>query len=109
MRAVCCWGEAGKGGKLVGGKASFNILQILRAVDRQYHPQCFKCIDCSTCLDGVPFTMDSSKNVLCVGCYNKLVKKTSSDRRLRLMGLLFYIRYNINTVTRFVAGASLFD
>jgi len=45
--------------------------RILRAVDKQYHPECFKCTDCSTCLDGVPFTLDSENNVLCVQCYNK--------------------------------------
>jgi len=45
--------------------------RILRAVDKQYHPECFKCTDCTNCLDGVPFTLDATNNVLCVQCYNK--------------------------------------
>ena len=47
------------------------LFQILRAVDKQYHPECFKCTDCTNCLDGVPFTLDATNNVLCVQCYNK--------------------------------------
>ena len=42
--------------------------KILRALEAQYHPDCFRCNLCDKGLDGVPFILtDNSTN--CVDCY----------------------------------------
>ena len=42
--------------------------KILRALDTQFHPSCFRCSLCDKELDGVPFILsENSSN--CLDCY----------------------------------------
>jgi hypothetical protein len=46
--------------------------RILRAANKVYHPECFKCTNCKCVLDGIPFTQDSEKRPYCITCYQEL-------------------------------------
>ena len=44
--------------------------RILSAQDRKYHPACFTCSSCDTCLDGGQFVVDEeTETVICRSCY----------------------------------------
>lgn len=44
--------------------------RILSALDRNYHPACFTCATCDTCLDGGQFVADTTTDtVTCRDCY----------------------------------------
>jgi hypothetical protein len=44
---------------------------ILQALGETYHPQCFRCFKCHTCLDNVPFTVADGQ-ILCLNDYRKI-------------------------------------
>jgi len=45
--------------------------RIIRAMDTQYHPECFRCALCDISLDGVPFLNVEKSLVNCVECYKR--------------------------------------
>lgn len=53
-------------------KCSNPILdRILRAMGKAYHPQCFTCVVCGCCLDGVPFTVDATSQIHCIDDFHR--------------------------------------
>ncbi|XP_023343817.1 thyroid receptor-interacting protein 6 isoform X2 [Eurytemora carolleeae] len=68
--------------------------QILTALDRKYHPQCFRCALCDIPLDGIPFIQDG-RVVNCKDCYARYKAKqccicgegivSSADRKTSLI------------------------
>ncbi|CAJ0592436.1 unnamed protein product [Cylicocyclus nassatus] len=44
---------------------------VLSALNRNYHPACFRCAGCGICLDGVPFALDKENQVYCMPDYHE--------------------------------------
>ncbi|VDO87485.1 unnamed protein product [Heligmosomoides polygyrus] len=44
-------------------------VQVLSALNRNYHPACFQCTACGKCLDGVQFALDKDNLVYCLPDY----------------------------------------
>ncbi|XP_068697430.1 Wilms tumor protein 1-interacting protein homolog isoform X1 [Montipora foliosa] len=45
--------------------------KIIQALERWYHPSCFRCSVCDMELDGVPFTRDQESRIYCVPDYQR--------------------------------------
>ncbi|KAK0425988.1 hypothetical protein QR680_009490 [Steinernema hermaphroditum] len=44
---------------------------VLQALGKSFHPSCFRCKQCRTKLDGIPFALDDEGNVFCMDDYQK--------------------------------------
>uniref|UniRef100_A0A1I8BPX9 LIM zinc-binding domain-containing protein n=1 Tax=Meloidogyne hapla TaxID=6305 RepID=A0A1I8BPX9_MELHA len=52
------------------GKAITNV--VLQALGASFHPACFRCRQCSRCLDGIPFTVEQNgEGVICMDDYER--------------------------------------
>ncbi|CAD5205361.1 unnamed protein product [Bursaphelenchus okinawaensis] len=45
---------------------------VLQALDKNFHPSCFRCYHCGMILDGIPFASDLNSRVYCVPDYERL-------------------------------------
>nr|XP_033781299.1 thyroid receptor-interacting protein 6 isoform X1 [Geotrypetes seraphini] len=73
--------------------------RILRAVGKTYHPECFVCVVCRRCLDGVPFTVDASSQIHCIEdfhlkfaprcsvCGNAIMPEPGQEETVRIVAL----------------------
>nr|XP_006112195.1 thyroid receptor-interacting protein 6-like isoform X1 [Pelodiscus sinensis] len=73
--------------------------RILRAMGKAYHPQCFTCVVCHHCLDGVPFTVDATSQVHCIEdfhrkfaprcsvCGNAIMPEPGQEETVRIVAL----------------------
>ncbi|XP_067411427.1 thyroid receptor-interacting protein 6 [Emydura macquarii macquarii] len=73
--------------------------RILRAMGKAYHPQCFTCVVCHRCLDGVPFTVDATSQVHCIDdfhrkfaprcsvCGNAIMPEPGQEETVRIVAL----------------------
>ncbi|MCP9264294.1 Wilms tumor protein 1-interacting-like protein [Dirofilaria immitis] len=50
----------------------FIMDMVLHALGKSYHPRCFRCEKCKTCLDGIPFALDPQGHVYCTEDYHRL-------------------------------------
>ncbi|VDM22388.1 unnamed protein product [Wuchereria bancrofti] len=50
----------------------FIMDMVLQALGKSYHPRCFRCEKCKSCLDGVPFALDSEGHIYCTEDYHRL-------------------------------------
>ncbi|XP_074839177.1 thyroid receptor-interacting protein 6-like isoform X2 [Carettochelys insculpta] len=73
--------------------------RILRAMGKAFHPQCFTCVVCHQCLDGVPFTVDATSQVHCIEdfhrkfaprcsvCENPIMPEPGQEETVRIVAL----------------------
>ncbi|XP_053114849.1 thyroid receptor-interacting protein 6-like isoform X2 [Hemicordylus capensis] len=73
--------------------------RILRAMGKAYHPQCFTCVVCHRCLDGVPFTIDATSQIHCIEdfhrkfaprcsvCGNAIMPEPGQEETVRIVAL----------------------
>ncbi|XP_060137893.1 thyroid receptor-interacting protein 6 [Zootoca vivipara] len=73
--------------------------RILRAMGKAYHPQCFTCVVCHRCLDGVPFTVDATSQIHCIEdfhrkfaprcsvCGNAIMPEPGKEETVRIVAL----------------------
>nr|XP_060635838.1 thyroid receptor-interacting protein 6 isoform X1 [Anolis sagrei ordinatus]XP_060635839.1 thyroid receptor-interacting protein 6 isoform X1 [Anolis sagrei ordinatus] len=73
--------------------------RILRAMGKTYHPQCFTCVVCHRCLDGVPFTVDATSQIHCIEdfhrkfaprcsvCGNAIMPEPGQEETVRIVAL----------------------
>ncbi|XP_069501497.1 thyroid receptor-interacting protein 6-like [Ambystoma mexicanum] len=73
--------------------------RILRAMGQAYHPQCFICVVCRRCLDGVPFTVDATSQIHCIDdfhrkfaprcsvCGNAILPEPGQEETVRIVAL----------------------
>ncbi|XP_015271190.1 PREDICTED: thyroid receptor-interacting protein 6-like [Gekko japonicus] len=73
--------------------------RILRAMGKAYHPQCFTCVVCHRCLDGVPFTVDATSQIHCIEdfhrkfaprcsvCGNAIMPEPGQEETVRIVAL----------------------
>ncbi|XP_063157751.1 thyroid receptor-interacting protein 6 [Candoia aspera] len=73
--------------------------RILRAMGKAYHPQCFTCVVCHRCLDGIPFTVDATSQIHCIEdfhrkfaprcsvCGNAIMPEPGQEETVRIVAL----------------------
>jgi len=59
--------------------------KYLMANDRSYHPDCFKCQECSSSLIGIKYALNMQNNPICTNCAVNAIKKSNPNTKVTVV------------------------